>query len=124
MFGGQSWAVEMDRTQWVLTHWYPFVLGDKGKPSYWPNPFFPVPYAGDGVCEVSRGENAPNSGGDCAPMCGNGIAHPRRDILELPRRCKALPGRCVGGLPLLRSAAGDGASSHKTPRPRWAGGWN
>src|SRR5215207_8832007 len=59
VFDGQpGWAKTFDRTQWVLTVWFPFVLGDHGQPSLWPNsPPLPEAYVGDGVCEVSRGEN-------------------------------------------------------------------
>jgi hypothetical protein len=92
VFGSQGWTVEMDRTQWVLTHWYPFVLGDTGKASYWPNVFFPVPYAGDGVCEASRGENALNSGGDCVPTCGNAIANLGETSLNCPGDVRLFPG--------------------------------
>ena len=44
-----------DRTQWVLTIWFPFALGYCGEPALWPNtPPFPQPYEGGKVCEVSR----------------------------------------------------------------------
>ena len=32
-----DWTRTFDRTQWVLTVWFPFVLGDHGQPSLWPN---------------------------------------------------------------------------------------
>ena len=92
VFSAQGWSVQMDRTQWVLTHWYPFVLGDKGKPSDWPQAFLPQPYAGDGVCECSRGENASNSAGDCLPTCGNGVADLGETSLNCPGDLRLFPG--------------------------------
>jgi hypothetical protein len=92
VFGAQGWVVQIDRTQWVLTHWFPFVLGDQGKPSYWPQQFLPHPYPGDGVCEVSQGENAQNSGGDCLPTCWNGIADPGETSLNCPGDVRLFPG--------------------------------
>ena len=58
IFDDQGWKRTFDRTQWALTIWFPFALGDRGEPSLWPNspPFF-LPYQGDKVCEVSRGES-------------------------------------------------------------------
>lgn len=77
IFDGQGWTRTFDRTEWSLSIWFPFVLGDRGEPSLWPNsPPFPQPYAGDGVCEVSRGEDALNAPSDCPATCGDGIAQP------------------------------------------------
>jgi hypothetical protein len=74
IFSAQPWTKTFDRTEWVLTIWFPFVLGDHGEPSLWPySPPLPQPYSGDGVCEVSRGENAQNSPSDCPVTCGDGI---------------------------------------------------
>ena len=57
IFDDEGWKRTFDRTQWTLTIWFPFALGDRGEPSLWPNsPPFPQPYQGDRVCEVSRGE--------------------------------------------------------------------
>jgi len=68
VFDDQRWKETLDRTQWDFTIWSPFVLGDHGKPSTWPNsPPFPEPYAGDGVCEASRGETAETAPTDCEP---------------------------------------------------------
>ncbi len=76
-FADQHWTRTFDRTESVLTLWFPFARGDHGRPSVWPNsPPLPVPYAGDGVCEVSRGENSATAPADCLPTCGNGVADP------------------------------------------------
>ena len=93
VFGDQGWPLAMDRTQWVFTMWFPFVLGDLGLPSPWPNsPVFPQPYAGDGVCEVSRGENAQNSSGDCLPTCWNGVQNPGETSANCPGDVRLFPG--------------------------------
>jgi hypothetical protein len=43
-FDAAGWAKRFDRTQWVLTIWFPFKPGDRGEPSVWPNsPPFPAP---------------------------------------------------------------------------------
>lgn len=62
IFDDQGWKRTFDRTQWALTIWFPFSLGDRGEPALWPNtpPFF-LPYPGDGVCEVSRGRASPEA---------------------------------------------------------------
>jgi len=83
-----GWTKTFDRTQYVLTVWFPFVLGDQGQPSLWPNsPPLPEPYIGDGVCEVSRGENFANAPADCGPTCGNGVC-------ELGENSGSCPGDC------------------------------
>lgn len=87
-FDGQAWTKTFDRTQWVLTIWFPFVTGDNGEPSLWPHsPPFPEPYCGDGVCEVSRGESNATCPGDCPRRAGNG----RCDRGENSSNC---PGDC------------------------------
>jgi hypothetical protein len=84
IFDDQKWTQTFDRTQWTLTIWFPFMLGDRGEPSLWPNtPPFPQPYAGDGVCEVSRGESAATTP-DCPPVCGDGIAQPGENSTNCP----------------------------------------
>lgn len=87
IFADRGWKRTFDRTQWTLTIWFPFVLGDRGEPSLWPNtpPFF-RPRQGDKVCEVSRGESAsdPNVPNDCLPTCGNGIAEGNKTSLNCP----------------------------------------
>jgi hypothetical protein len=46
VFADQGWTRTFDRTQWVLTIWFPFVLDDHGRPSVWPNsPPLPGPVA-------------------------------------------------------------------------------
>lgn len=84
VFADQPWIKTFDRTHWTLTTWFPFVLGDHGEPSLWPNsPPFPEPYPGDGVCEVSRGENGDNSP-DCPATCGDGVAQEGEDTVNCP----------------------------------------
>jgi len=82
------WTKEMDRTQFSLSVWFPFVSGDHGEKSAWPNspPLF-APYAGDGVCEVSRGENSLNSNGDCPVTCGDGVQQAGETTLNCPGDC-------------------------------------
>jgi hypothetical protein len=63
---------EFDRTQFVLTVWFPFVLGDLGEPAPFPNtPPLPGPLCSDGVCEVSRGESRTTCMLDCPVHCGD-----------------------------------------------------
>jgi hypothetical protein len=84
-FDDQGWTRKVDRTQWDLTIWSPFVLGDHGQPSAWPNsPPFPEPFAGDGVCEPSRDENARTAPTDCRPACGDAVAQPGEDSNNCP----------------------------------------
>ena len=90
IFDGQpGWARTFDRTQWVLTVWFPFVLGDHGQPSLWPNsPPLPEAYVGDGVCEVSRGENHASAPTDCGPLCGNGVCDAGEGTQNCPGDCR------------------------------------
>lgn len=84
-----GWSKTFDRTQWVLTIWFPFELGDRGAPSLWPHsPPFPQPFSGDGVCEVSRGEKHSNSPTDCGPKCGNGVCNPGENTQNCPGDCR------------------------------------
>jgi len=84
-----GWAKTFDRTQWVLTIWFPFETGDHGAPSLWPHsPPFPQPFSGDGVCEVSRGENSVNSPTDCTPKCGNGVKNAGETTANCPSDCR------------------------------------
>ncbi|HWY49369.1 MAG TPA: hypothetical protein VNX70_18420 [Bryobacteraceae bacterium] len=92
IFDDRGWTRSFDRTEWTLTIWFPFVLGDHGEPSLWPNsPPIPQPYSGDGVCEVSRGETFANSP-DCLPTCGNGIADPGETSMNCPGDVRLFPG--------------------------------
>jgi hypothetical protein len=87
-FDDQGWTKTFDRTQWVLTIWYPFVTGDNGQPSLWPHsPPLPEPYCGDGVCEVSRGESNATCPGDCPPTAGNGVCEQGENSTNCPGDC-------------------------------------
>lgn len=84
-----GWQKTFDRTQLVLTIWFPFLAGDHGLPSLWPHsPPFPQPFSGDGVCEVSRGENSANSPTDCGPQCGNGVCDAGENSQNCPGDCR------------------------------------
>lgn len=90
-FDAFGWTKTFDRTQWVLTIWFPFVNGDQGQPSLWPHsPPFPAPYCGDGVCEVSRGESNATCPGDCPPTAGNGVCEPGENSMNCPGDCPPL----------------------------------
>ena len=83
-----GWTKTFDRTQWVLTIWFPFVTGDNGQPSLWPHsPPLPKPYCGDGVCERSRGETNATCPGDCPPLAGNGVCDPGETSGTCPGDC-------------------------------------
>jgi hypothetical protein len=85
IFDDQGWKRIFDRTQWALTIWFPFALGDRGEPSLWPNtPPFYLPYPGDEVCEVSRGESAVNAPLECTPQCGDGMAQTDETSMNCP----------------------------------------
>lgn len=87
----QGWTRVFDRTSWVAGVWFPFVLGDRGEAALWPySPPFPAPYAGDGVCAVSRGENSTNAP-ECLPTCGNGVADAGEDTLNCPGDVRVFP---------------------------------
>lgn len=84
-FDDQGWERTFDRTEWVLTLWFQFALGDRGRPSVWPNsPPLPLPYPGDGVCEFSRGERTLTAPTDCRPTCGNRVADPGETTHDCP----------------------------------------
>ena len=91
LFNDQAWPKTFDRTQWVLTIWFPFVRGDHGELSLWPNsPPFPLPSCGDGVCEVSRGESNANCP-DCPARCGDGVCNFGEDTTNCPGDCRLKP---------------------------------
>jgi hypothetical protein len=78
-----------DRTQFVLTIWYPFVAGDHGTPAVFPNsPPLPSPLCLDGVCEVSRGENGSNCPLDCPPACGDAVCQSGENTKNCPGDCR------------------------------------
>ena len=87
-FDDTGWTKTFDRTQWVLTIWFPFKKGDHGQLSLWPHsPPLPAPYCGDGVCEVSRGESNATCPGDCPPLAGNGKCDPGENSTNCPGDC-------------------------------------
>ncbi len=84
-----GWQRNFDRTEWVLTVWFPFVAGDRGQPSLWPySPPLPAPFCGDGVCEVSRGESGDTCSADCLPTCGDAVCAPGEDTVHCPGDCR------------------------------------
>lgn len=68
-----GWTKTLDRDHYTLTNWQPFVAGDHGTPSAWPNyPLLPFePRCGDATCEPSRGESNATCAADCVPGCGD-----------------------------------------------------
>lgn len=89
IFYDQTWTKTFDRTHWVLNIWFPFVLGDHGEPSLWPNsPPLPEPSCNDGVCEVSRGESHATCPGDCPPGCGDGACQTGENTQNCPGDCR------------------------------------
>ncbi len=88
-----SWTKTFDRTEWTFTVWYPFALGDHGHPSLWPNSApFALPFCGDGVCEVSRGETHATCPADCTPSCGNKVCNSGENTLSCPGDCRSPEG--------------------------------
>ncbi len=85
-----GWTSILDRDQFVLTNWQPFVTGDHGRPSAWPNyPLIPTqPSCGDAVCEPSRAESYVNCPKDCGPSCGDGICGAGEDEHNCPGDCQ------------------------------------
>jgi hypothetical protein len=84
-----GWQRTFDRTQWVLTVWFPFRKGDTGEPSVWPSsPPLPAPFCTDGVCEVSRGESGATCPSDCPATCGDGACQAGEDTKSCPGDCR------------------------------------
>lgn len=85
-----GWRKTFDRDQYTLTNWQPFVPGDQGVASAWPNfPLIPIePRCGDNVCEPSRGETHGSCGGDCAPACGDAVCDAGEDEHGCPGDCQ------------------------------------
>jgi hypothetical protein len=91
IFDDLGWTRTFDRSHWTLTIWFPFVPADRGEPALWPNsPPFPLPYSGDGVCEVSRGESFVNSP-ECLQTCGNGRADTGENSMNCPGDVRLFP---------------------------------
>lgn len=84
-----GWAKTFDRTEWILTVWFPFASGDQGDPSLWPySPPFPQPFCGDGVCEASRGENGAACAADCPVDCGDAVCQAGESTENCPGDCR------------------------------------
>lgn len=80
-----GWVKTQDVTHFVWGLWFRFVPGDQGLPTVWPNASsLPAPFAGDGLCLVSAGENHLNSPSDCPATCGNAIAEPGETSVNCP----------------------------------------
>ncbi|MFO0631554.1 MAG: hypothetical protein U0168_01750 [Nannocystaceae bacterium] len=91
-FDAKGWTRVLDRTHFVLSIWFPFVLGDQGAPSLWPNsPPLPAPFCTDGVCSVSRGENNDTCPADCTPNCGDAVCDPDEGPANCPGDCRIRP---------------------------------
>lgn len=90
-FDDQNWTRVLDRTHFLLSIWFPFVPGDQGEPSVWPNsPPLPEPYCSDEVCEVSRGEDHASCPQDCPPHCGDAVCQEEEgeDTKNCPGDCR------------------------------------
>lgn len=86
---GYGWPKTFERTQFVLSEWYPFEDGDQGEPSLWPNSApLPAPYCTDGVCEVSRGETSATCPADCTPGCGDAQCVAGENTSNCPGDCR------------------------------------
>jgi len=84
-FAQPGWVLNQDVTQFVWGLWFRFQPGDSGLPTVWPNsPSLPSTWSGDGLCQVSAGENHENSPTDCVATCGNGIADANEDSMSCP----------------------------------------
>ncbi|MEQ9079156.1 MAG: hypothetical protein RLP09_35185 [Sandaracinaceae bacterium] len=78
-----------DQSHSVLTIWQPYAPGDTGAPALWPNsPPFPAPSCGDGVCSLSRGEDAASCGADCGVDCGDLTCQPGESPQGCPTDCE------------------------------------
>jgi hypothetical protein len=85
LLGDLGHELDLDMSHHTLAIFSPFAPGDRGPASIWPNsPPYPQPGPGDGVCEVSRGENAASSGGDCPATCGDGVAQDGETWVNCP----------------------------------------
>lgn len=83
-----AWTRDMDRTQWVLSIWFPFVAGDQGEAALWPHsPPLPGPSCGDGLCEPSRGEDASTCATECGTTCGDAVCDAAEDDRNCPSDC-------------------------------------
>lgn len=78
-----------DQSHFVLTIWQPYEPGDVGAPALWPNsPPFPAPACGDGVCSISRGEDASSCAADCTAGCGDQTCQPDESPTVCPSDCE------------------------------------
>jgi len=77
LFDDIGFERDLSRTHFILSIWFPFILGDQGEPSIWPNsPPLPEPFCGDGVCQPSRGEDGAGCVPDCPINCGDAVCQP------------------------------------------------
>jgi hypothetical protein len=88
-FDDKGWPKVLDRTHFVLTIWFPFILGDQGEPSIWPNsPPLPALFCGDGLCVPSQGEDSDSCAADCPLDCGDGECQAGEDTHNCPGDCR------------------------------------
>jgi hypothetical protein len=89
MLSSTGFLSAFDRTQWVLTIWFPFIMGDQGEPSLWQySPPFPQPFCGDTVCESSRGEVNAGCAIDCPVACGDAACQVDENTQNCPGDCR------------------------------------
>jgi hypothetical protein len=78
-----------DQSMFVLNVWQPYLPGDQGEASLWPNsPPFPEGACGDNVCVPSQGEHALSCAVDCTGQCGNAICDAGEDLDRCPSDCE------------------------------------
>ena len=89
VFDDNGWTKVLDRTHFVFSIWFPFVLGDMGEPSIWPNsPPLPELVCGDGLCVPSQGEDFESCAADCPLDCGDAVCQPGEDTHNCPSDCR------------------------------------
>ena len=87
IFDDQGWKRTFDRTQWVLTIWFPFALGDRGEPAFWPNtPPFVLPYRERRGVRGQPRRKRPQRPARLSAQMWRRRRPKRRDLNELPGR--------------------------------------